>query len=141
MKTIKIKKLVNKAKLPFQSRASDTGYDLTVTQIEDLGNFLKINTGIAIEMPEGIWAMLAPRSSLHKKGLMLYNSVGIIDNEYRGELILMLLKTKDYSSNKLEIGDRVAQLIFMNLLPTKLLEVEELTESTRQDRGFGSTGK
>ena len=111
-----------------------------------LGNFLdRVNgidmydTSISVAIPPNHFGLVVPRSSLHKKGYCLANTVGIIDSDYRGSIKLALLPmTEDHEP--LELGLRVAQLIILpyaNLTPVRVVT---LSETKRQDGGFGSTG-
>lgn len=126
------------SKAPMKIGLGDVGYDLSVASVEDKGDFFKVGTGIAVQMPIGWYSEVYPRSSLHKKGLMLFNSVGIIDNSYNGEIFLMLFKTNKEA--KLEIGERVVQLIPKRYSLAIFTEVQELDKTERADGSFGSTG-
>ncbi len=100
-----------------------------------------IPTGIAIELPEGFEAQIRPRSGLAlKHGITILNSPGTIDEDYRGEIkvILINLGQEDFLINR---GDRIAQLVLSKIYRVNLLEVEGLRETKRSDGGFGHTGK
>ncbi len=103
----------------------------------------KYGTGIAIELPEGYHAEVVLRSSFFKKEnkVILANSVGIIDNDYRGEIILHLVNVGDKIALGPGIGERIAQLIIRKTVSPKPLEVNTLNETERGKGGFGSTGK
>lgn len=101
---------------------------------------VKIGTGIAIELPKGTFGAVYPRSGLAtKQGLRLANSTGIIDEDYRGEIIVALYNDSDYI-RIVKNGDRIAQLIVMLYVPEKVEIVDELTDTERGENGFGSTG-
>lgn len=101
---------------------------------------VKIGTGIAIELPKGTFGAVYPRSGLAtKQGLRLANSTGIIDEDYRGEIIVALYNDSDYI-RIVKNGDRIAQLIVMLYVPEKVEIVDELTDTERGNHGFGSTG-
>lgn len=118
------------------------GVDLYATSVKKKKGFLfplyEYKTGIKMEIPNGFFAMVTPRSSISKKFLMLANSVGIIDSDYRGEIILKFRGLLGYKPYK--IGDRIGQMI---LLRRSLFEFEKgsLTSTERGEGGFGSTGK
>ncbi|HEY8464960.1 MAG TPA: dUTP diphosphatase [Bacillota bacterium] len=101
----------------------------------------RIPTGIAIELPSPeMVALVFPRSGLASKhGISLSNAVGVIDSDYRGEIICLLRNdsTKDFIVNP---GDRIAQLGFFPIIRVKWTEADQLTQTTRNTGGFGSTG-
>jgi len=136
---IKIKKLHPHAKIPEYAKPGDAGVDLTAVHVEEKDGKLYCHTGLAIELPEGYVGKIYPRSSVHKKDLVLANSVGILDSGYRAEL-LVVFKTLNSRMNFYQPGDRVAQLI-VEPIPTMLFkQVNELSETERGEGGFGSTG-
>ena len=136
---LNIKRLRENAKLPMKIGLGDAGWDLSVSSVESKGDYLKVGTGIAVSSEPGWFFEVYARSSLHKKNLMLANGVGIIDNGYRGEIFLMLLKLKPDAT--VEIGERVGQLVPKRYTMVELKEVEELHDTSRGSGGFGSTGK
>jgi dUTP pyrophosphatase len=139
MYACRFKLLALDAKGPYQALVTDAGYDLFTHKIEDCGEFIKVYTGIAIEPPPGIFFLLVPRSSAHKRGLTLYNNVGIIDNLYRGEIIGLMLKTSTYLEPP-EVGSRLLQLV-PQVQPTLYWqEKEELSDTVRGIGGFGHSG-
>lgn len=101
----------------------------------------KVHTGVCIALPEG-WVMkLAPRSSIGAKtGLRLSNSIGIIDEEYRGEICILYDNISD-SDYEIKAGDRIAQCWVEPVYRFKPMPVDELSETSRGLGGFGSTGK
>lgn len=128
------------AVMPFKSRLSDVGYDLTVIRKhKDLtSNTALYDTGIAIEIPFKYYAEIVPRSSLSKSGYILSNSIGIIDPGYKGNLYIALTKVSP------EVGEisfpfRCGQLIFKRQVYVSLLEAKMTSKSTRGDGGYGST--
>lgn len=159
---IRFKKLVPEAKTPYRKIDVDAGFDLFATSIEETSDFIVYHTGIAVEIPEGYVGLVFPRSSVTKYDLMLKNSVGIIDASYRGEIMCRFQITKDddrqlkipfdnNTVNKItnvrselklyDVGDRVAQIVFMELPKITLIEAEELSDTERGSGGFGHTGK
>lgn len=137
---IRIKRLNDKAVIPAYSKPGDAGLDLTATSITYEDDLICYGTGIAIEIPTGFVGLLYPRSSVSKVDLSLSNSVGVIDSNYRGELIVKFRKTKNQPKTYL-IGERVAQLIITPYVMVTLVDSEELSETSRGSLGFGSSGK
>lgn len=139
---LKIKKLHPDAKIPEQMTAGAAGFDLVATSHE-YDAVLDVHTyglGIAVEIPRGHVGFLLPRSSIYKTGLSLCNSLGTIDSDFRGEL-----KAKFYISGaglpRYEVGDRVIQLVIMQIPAVNIQVVDELNETARGAGGFGSTNK
>lgn len=136
---IRFKKLRENAEAPYRAKLGDGGYDLNACHIEDLGDKLKVYTGISCE-PDFGWVLLAiPRSSVHKSNLRLSNSIGLIDNQYRGEILAIFDKKENGSDIK--IGDRIIQLLPIRLSFVEFVEVDELSETERGTGGYGSSGK
>lgn len=101
----------------------------------------KIRTGLHVEIPEGYFGAVYPRSSTGvKKHLMLANTVGIIDSDYRGEIMVFFYNYGE-EDQIIEDGDRLVQLVIQPYLRCEIKKVDELAESKRGDGGFGSTGK
>jgi dUTP pyrophosphatase len=139
---VKIKKLHENAVIPKYSTDGSAAMDIVATTKtwDEFGNVV-YGTGLAIEIPEGYVAMLFPRSSNSKTDLLLANSVGIIDSDYRGELIF---KYKPIFHNRIishQIGDRIGQIMIVPYPKIEFQEVGELSETERGSGGFGSTGK
>lgn len=149
---INIKKLRETAKIPTRGSDLAAGYDLYADVVNDTSHkimaikinsnqTLKIETGIAIEIPEGYFGAIFARSGLAtRQGLGLATATSIIDSDYRGEIIIPLHN----SSNKSQIisnHDRIAQLVILPYLPIEFNEVSELNTTERGEGGFGHTGK
>lgn len=140
---VKIKKLHKNAVIPKYAKEGDAGMDLTATSkkvnISYTTGFDSITygTGISLEIPSGHVGLLFPRSSLSKTDLILGNHVGVIDSGYRGE-VMMKFRNTDYRDY--EVGDRIGQIIIMPYPQVEFEEVEELSDTSRGDGGFGSTG-
>lgn len=139
---LRVKKLTDVAKLPTKAHPTDVGFDLfaisefTVNE-KDFG-YLEYGTGLSVTPPPGYYCQIVPRSSISKTGLILANSVGTIDPDYTGELIVRfkwIPKTAKY-----KIGEKIAQLVILPLPEVEVEEVEELEETERGIGGFGSTG-
>jgi len=138
----KVFKTDKNAILPSKARESDVGYDLTI--IKEVKKFndktTLYDTGIKIELEDYYYAKVVPRSSLSKSGYILANSIGIIDNSYRGNLLIALTKT-DEKSPDIELPFKCCQLIVEKQIYLDLYEVEEdFNETNRNSGGFGSTG-
>jgi len=105
------------------------------------GEWADIPTELAVEIPQGYFGMVVPRSGLgFKHRLTLINDIGIIDSDYRNEIGVRLINegTEPYM---VIMGERVAQMIIMKYEQPKLRKVEELSETQRGVKGFGSTGR
>ncbi|HOJ64463.1 MAG TPA: dUTP diphosphatase [Spirochaetota bacterium] len=139
---IKIKLLNQNAKIPIKATEHASGFDLFSAEeaIIKPKEFKAISTGIAIEMPQYIEAQIRPRSGLAMKyGITVLNAPGTIDSDYRGEIKVILI---NHSNNefKIEVGTRIAQMVFTEIIKSNFQQVESLNESDRGDGGFGSTG-
>lgn len=136
------KKTHPKAVTPKYALAGDGCLDLwAVSREEDCDGNLVFNTGIAIEIPVGYVGLLFPRSSVTKTELFLGNSVGVIDSNYRGEVILKFTKTKSRGGQSYYPGDKIGQLLIIERPCIVLKEVAELSDTNRGSAGFGSTGR
>ena len=137
---LKVKRMVNHAKLPIRGSTGAAGYDLhaaekTVIPAHSRG---VVKTGISIEIPEGLYARIAPRSGLSvKKSIDV--GAGVVDSDYRGEIGVVLINhsNKDFEVN---VGDRIAQMILEQIKTPEVVEQADLDQTDRGDKGFGSTG-
>jgi len=141
---IKYKILDSLAKEPRYAKLGDAGLDLVATKIVKNNLFsVWYNTDIAIEIPKDHFGMLVPRSSISNDGaLTLANDVGIIDAGYRGGIQVRFNRTLKgfFTRKKYNVGDRIIQLI---IIPFKSVELEKmiyLTETSRGEGGYGSSG-
>ena len=106
----------------------------------EAGQTTMIKTGLSIEIPDGYFGAVFARSGLASRaGLRPANCVGVIDSDYRGEVIVALHNDSDVT-RQVEKGERIAQLVILPYLSVEFNEVEELSETERQAGGFGSTG-
>ena len=139
-------KIINKSQheLPNYETIASAGMDLRANLVEPIE--LKpleravVKTGLFIELPIGYEAQVRPRSGLAaKKGITVLNSPGTVDADYRGEIgvILVNLSNENFI---VENGERIAQLIIAKHERAEWISVEELTETSRGEGGFGSTG-
>lgn len=141
---VRFKKLSENAVVPSYGTAYSAGADLYSAMQEDViiapetTKFIK--TGIAIEIPEGLVGLIYARSGMAcKKGLAPANKVGVIDSDYRGEIIVALYNHSD-SAVTVASGDRIAQLVLTPYIKADFEEADELDDTVRGDGGFGSTG-
>ena len=144
--TVKFRKLVSEAVTPRYAQAGDAGMDLTATSFRITETFMEYGTGIAVEIPNGHVGLLFPRSSITKapQGVSLKNSVGVIDSNYSGEILVRFeLPYPGIIPDGIipVVGDKVAQLLVIPYPKVHLEEVGELSDSNRGEGGFGSTDK
>ena len=139
---VRFKKLSNDAVAPSKAHQTDAGFDLTSVSVEEdrKRNIVTYHTGLAVEIPEGYVGLLFPRSSVYKHQLQLANSVGVIDSGYRGEIMLKYRIVQPHIS-RFSVGDRVGQLIIIPYPDIEFEEADELNESDREEKGFGSSGR
>lgn len=140
---IKIKKLNEEAIIPTSGSKYAAGYDLySCSDVTiPIGQTVGISTAIAIEIPEGYFGGVFARSGLaSKQGLRPANCVGVIDSDYRGEVIVMLHNDSQLDRN-IKKGERIAQLVIMPYLQVQFEQVEDLSDTERGIGGFGSSGK
>ena len=137
---INVVKVHDKAIIPSKKNWSDVGYDLSIiNKIEDYNSKTALyDTGIKIQVDFGYYVEIVPRSSLSKSGYMLANSVGIIDNSYRGNLMIALTKVCD-DAKDIEYPFRCCQMIMRKYVNTYLEEVGNVEKTKRDEGGFGST--
>ena len=138
--SIKIVKMSEKATIPSKGTPAAAGFDLYSAKTITISPQTRevVSTDLKIELPRNSYGQIAPRSGLALKGLDI--GAGVIDQDYRGNLKVLLINN---GTTRYEVreGERVAQLLVKPILNPTIEMVEELTESTRGDRGFGSTGK
>ncbi len=137
---LKVKKLDKEAKLPERKRQGDAGLDLYSLEDVELkpGEKALVRTGIAVEIPEGYFGLIKDRSGLAAKNA-LHCLAGVVDSNYRGEIKVVLINLGK-ETVKLEKHTRIAQMIIIPYLDVEVKEVVELSDSERQDKGFGSSG-
>jgi dUTP pyrophosphatase len=130
------------AVLPRRAYAGDAGIDLAACERLELapGERALVPTGLAVAIPDGYAGYVQPRSGLASKhGISIVNSPGLVDAGYRGELLVNLLNTDAHKSFVVEPGMRIAQLVVLEIPEVEPVEVDELPESERGVRGFGSS--
>ena len=137
-----IRRLRAEAVLPRRAYAGDAGIDLAACERVELppGGRALVPTGLAVAIPEGHAGFVQPRSGLAAKhGISIVNTPGLVDSGYRGELLVNLLNTDERDAFVVEPGMRIAQLVVLEIPDVELVEVDELPESERGVRGFGSS--
>ena len=144
MQSVSVKKLSPNAKLPTYGSQEAAGADLYACLEQPVtiepGATQWSPTGIALEVPRGYAGLIYARSGLAcKQGLAPANKVGVIDSDYRGEVVVVLHNHSD-QIRSVESGERIAQLVITPVLTPVYEEVEELSSSNRGAGGFGSTG-
>ena len=143
--TVRFKKLDPRACVPTYGTPYSAGADLYALcngeiQIEP-GQTVLVHTGIAMEIPEGYVGLIYARSGLAcKRGLAPANKVGVIDADYRGE-IMVALHNHGQQTQTLAEGERIAQMVIAPFLSVSYEECEELSDTVRGAGGFGSTGR
>jgi len=141
MKTVKVKRVHQNARLPKDADEFAACADLYCCEdcVVKLGGLTKVRTGLVFEIPEGHMVEVRPRSGVSGRGIIIPNSPGTIDSNYRGEVIVMMYGL--FGSESFKAGDRVAQARLIQLEKCKFEEVQEVSETARGSGGFGSTGK
>jgi dUTP diphosphatase len=137
-----VRRLRDNAVVPERAYGGDAGLDLVACDRVELapGERALVGTGLAVAIPEGYAGFVQPRSGLAaKSGITIVNTPGLVDSGYRGELKVVLLNTDREEPFVVEPGMRIAQLVVLPVPPVSLLEVDELPESERGVRGFGSS--
>jgi len=155
MNILKVKKLHPNAALPTQAHDTDSGYDIVALEdgkISEDGRYVEYQTGIAIAPTTGYHILIHPRSSISKYDLVLANSIGLVDQDYRGQVMCRFkivppyIKPSEFQYDhfvpKLYVkGDKIAQLVIEKTEHAKIQEVTDLDETVRGAGGFGSTGE
>ena len=145
MMSIRVKLLREGAVLPTYGSAEAAGADLYACLTEDMtirpGETAFVPTGIALEVPRGCAGLIYARSGLAcKRGLAPANKVGVVDSDYRGE-ILVALHNHGTTAQTIGGGERIAQFLITPVLTPAYEQAEELSDTARNAGGFGSTGK
>lgn len=145
MPKISVKKLHEKAVLPTYGSEFSAGADLYAVTEEPIviapGATAFVHTGLAMEIPEGYAGLIYARSGLAcKRGLAPANKVGVIDADYRGEILVALYNHSE-TEQSVTGGERIAQLVVTPFLKAEFEESDRLSDTIRGEGGFGSTGK
>lgn len=141
---LRFRKLNQLAQEPFRGSEQAAGWDLFCTEYykDPIADVYVYKTGIAVELPPGHVGLLFPRSSIYKYTLFPTNCVGVIDPDYRGEIMFKFaVRDANETGERLYgVGERIAQLIVMPFLDVQWLEVKKLSETKRGTGGYGSSG-
>lgn len=138
-----VKRLRPAARLPERAYPGDAAFDLhaAVELVIAPQERAVVATGIALGLPPGVAALTLPRSGLAARhGVTIVNAPGLIDPGYRGEIQVVLLNTDRHEPFVVRHGDRIAQLLLVDLLEVVLVETADLDDTTRGARGLGSSG-
>jgi dUTP pyrophosphatase len=136
------KRLDENATLPVRAYAGDAGLDLAAAEHVELapGARAVVGTGLAVAIPEGHAGLVQPRSGLAADhGITIVNAPGLVDSGYRGELKIILLNTDREATFIVEPGMRIAQLMIVAVATPQSVEVTELPDTERGEKGFGSS--
>ncbi|MBQ5841279.1 MAG: dUTP diphosphatase [Clostridia bacterium] len=142
--TVRFQKLDPRAVTPTYGSAAAAGADLYAVMDSPLtlaaGETALVHTGLAVEIPDGYVGLICARSGLAtKRGLAPANKVGVIDADYRGEVMVALHNHGDVKQT-IDHGERIAQLLLMPFLTAEYTEADSLSDTVRGEGGFGSTG-
>ena len=138
---LKVKRLRSSAKVPTKAHKTDAGFDLYASEYVDMepSGITLVPTGIAVEIPEGYCGIIKDRSSM----VTLYGHqvvAGVIDSHYRGEVKIALKVIKEFPVFSIEPGLKIAQLVIVPIPDLEIKEVDDLTDTDRGEKGFGSSG-
>ena len=141
---VNIKKLNENAQIPTYGSPCSAGADLYACIDGEMviapGKTALVKTGLSMELEDGFVALIYARSGLAtKRGLAPANKVGVIDSDYRGEIMVALHNHSD-AEQKIENGERIAQMVITPYIKADFFEVDELSSTERGVGGFGSTG-
>ena len=141
---IKFTKLDPRAKMPTKAHLHDAAFDLTAVSMTYNDHSITYDTGIAVDIPPGYVGLVFQRSSVSKKSLILSNAVGVIDSGYSGPIKCNFKWLKDMPNDFYDNGDRIAQIMFIQLVPVIFAECESVEDfehtTERGAGGYGSTG-
>ena len=142
---VRFKKLDPKAQIPTYGSAAAAGADLYALCDDGVvipaGETVLIHTGLSMEIPEGYAGLIYARSGLAcKRGLAPANKVGVVDSDYRGE-IMVALHNHSGTEQRIASGERIAQIVVTPFLKAEYVFEKELSETVRGEGGFGSTGR
>jgi len=139
---VKFTKMNDEAKTPERGSQYAAGWDLTATSIKKEKDILSYGTSLNVQIPHGYFGIITARSSVYRTDLGLANGIGIIDSDYRGEIIFKyrILHKGDYPKIY-NVGDRIGQIVILSHAVPEWFEAHILEATGRGDGGFGSTGK
>lgn len=131
---------------PTRAHPTDAGLDLKVAQYTKLRNGIRtlVSTGVSVKIPVGYVGLLVPRSSLSKRGITMTNSVGVIDSDYRGEILASLMYTGMLYEEELMQYERIVQLLVVPIALPYVVKhnpaIHDWNDTARGTGGFGSSG-
>jgi dUTP pyrophosphatase len=146
MLKIKLQKITEDARMPIKGTEHAAAYDVYAHSITEVNGKVTVGLGFKTEIPKGYKGIIVPRSNLTKFNWVLNNSFGVIDSDYRGEWMAIFTAipgeafADGYQTFPYNVGDRVAQIYFEEVLSISFDVVPELEQSERGEGGFGSTG-
>jgi dUTP pyrophosphatase len=147
MLKIKLQKVTEDARMPIKGSEHAAAYDVYAHSITEANGKVKVGLGFKTEIPKGYKGIIVPRSNLTKFHWVLNNSYGVIDSDYRGEWMAIFTPLAVVAGSHAgttgfpyNVGDRVAQIYFEEVLSVSFDVVPELEQSERGEGGFGSTG-
>eukprot|EP00798_Chlamydomonas_sp_ICE-L_P017737 gene17737-24097_t len=138
---LRVQLLNDRARAPERKTPGAAGYDMHACEAVTVmpSSWGLVDTGIAIAIPAGTYGRVAPRSGLAVRGVHV--GAGVIDEDYRGPVKVLLFNHSSTDCLKVEIGDRIAQLVLEVIRTPDVVVVDTLDETTRGEGGFGSTGR
>ena len=138
---VKFKRTSDHPFVPTYAHTTDAAMDLVAVDIEkNLDHeYVEYSTGVAVQVPEGYVGLVFPRSSISKTSHSLANAVGVIDPGYTGEIKLRMRYKDDQEDREYTYGDKIGQLMLVEIPKVELEEVTDLGKTQRGDGGFGST--
>jgi len=137
---LKVKRIHENAKLPLYQHKGDAGLDVfsSIDYVLGTGKVKPIPTGIKVAVPEGHVGLIWDKSGISLKGV--HRLAGVIDSGYRGEVRVVMVNLGD-EPFVIEKGMKIAQLLIQPVVELEVIETEDLEETSRGEKGFGSTGK
>jgi dUTP pyrophosphatase len=135
---VKIKKLHPDAIIPRYAHPGDAGMDVYALSAEVNDKYVEYKTGLSFELPEGYVMLIFPRSSITNKDLIMKNCVGVLDSGFRGEL---KLRFKKEGEDIYQVGEKIGQLLILSYPGVEFQETDKLSETSRGEGSFGSTGE
>ncbi len=136
---IKVKKLSKNAVMPNKGTRGSAGFDLIAVSQKVTSKYIEYGTGLSFEIPKNYVGLLFQRSSVSNKDLSLANAVGVLDSDYRGEVTFRFRYT-NLDDDIYKIGEKIGQLVILELPRCVLVESEDLETTARGTGGYGSTG-
>jgi dUTP pyrophosphatase len=141
---VEFQRLSDAGSAPQRANEHDAGWDLRAAEAATIapGQRASVGTGIAVAIPQGHAGLVLPRSGLAARhGIALVNAPGLIDAGYRGEVRVLLLNTDATEAFEIAPGDRIAQLVVVDVPDVGFAEADSLSQTARGAGGFGSSGR